>query len=335
MTSTSPEPARLRIALVGTGGWSAQHARYLAGNPEVDLVAIVGRTPEKTAARAAAFGTTPYTDVHAMLEAGHPDLVVLSLPNQLHVAPTMAVIEAGVPLVVEKPLAFALDEAETMLREAATRGLFFAIDFNHRWAKPVQLAKAAIEAGDLGDITFASWRFGGEGSSDHPHANLIETQCHGFDMLEHLAGPIASVMAEMTDMTGKGFSTHAISLRFEQGAVGSLLGSYDSSYAYPETHRVEINGTRGRVLIDDTVRRYAFQRAGSETAEVWQAGYFNDRDREFHRTLDRHMDAVLAAFRAGDPPPVHAEAGLRALRLAHASIRSFETGTRVATPITG
>jgi predicted dehydrogenase len=96
---------------------------------------------------------------------------------------------------------------------------------------------------------------------------------------------------------------------------------------------VEINGTQGRILIADTVRRYEFQRAGSETAEVWQAGYFNDRDREFHRTLDRHMDAVLAAFRAGDPPPVHAEAGLRALQLAHASIQSFERGRRVATPI--
>ncbi|MGC4191286.1 MAG: Gfo/Idh/MocA family oxidoreductase [Thermomicrobiales bacterium] len=328
---TADSRARLRIALVGTGGWSAQHARYLAGNPEVDLVAIVGHTPEKTAARAAEYTTTPYTDVGVMLDAEHPDLVVLSLPNQLHVAPTMTVIEAGVPLIVEKPLAFELDEAETMLREAARRGLFFAIDFNHRWAKPVQMAKAAIDSGALGEITFASWRFGGEGSSDHPHANLIETQCHGFDMLEHLAGPIASVMAEMTDMTGKGFSTHAIALRFEQGAVGSLLGSYDSSYAYPETHRVEINGTLGRVLIADTVRRYEFQRADSETADVWQAGYFNDRGREFHRTLDRHMDAILAAFRAGDPPPVHAEAGLRALQLAHASIRSFETGARVST----
>lgn len=329
---TSDQKARLRIALVGTGGWSAQHARYLAGNLEVDFVAIVGRTPEKTATRAAAFNTRPYINIPTMLEAERPDLVVLSLPNQAHVPPTMQVIEAGVPLVVEKPFAFELDEAETMLREAAKRDLFFAIDFNHRWAKPVQMAKAAIASGALGEITFASWRFGGEGSSNHPHANLIETQCHGFDMLEHLVGPIGSVMAEMTDMTGKGFSTHAISLRFEQGAVGSLLGSYDSSYAYPETHRVEVNGTLGRVLIDDTVRRYEFQHAGNETAEVWQAGYFNDRDREFHRTLDRHMDDVLAAFRAGDPPPVHAAAGLRALQLAHASIRSFETGTRVATP---
>ena len=120
--------------------------------------------------------------------------------------------------------------------------------------------------------------------STHPHANLIETQCHAFDTLEHLVGPITSVMAEMTDMTGKGYSTHSLALRFAQGAVGSLLGSYDSSYAYPDTQRLEINGTRGRVVVSDTVRRFEFQAVGNETADVWQAGYFNDRDREFHRT---------------------------------------------------
>ena len=54
------------------------------------------------------------------------------------------------------------------------------------------MARAAIASGDLGDVVFATWRFGGEaGTSAHPHANLIETQCHGFDMLEHLCGPIA------------------------------------------------------------------------------------------------------------------------------------------------
>ena len=120
----------------------------------------------------------------------------------------------------------------------------------------MQLAKAAIDAGQLGELVFATWRFGGEGGwGGHPQANLIETQCHGFDMLEHLCGPIASLAAEMTDVTGVGFSTMALSLKFANGAVGSLVGSYDSSYAYPETHRLEINGTDGRILIDDTVKQ--------------------------------------------------------------------------------
>jgi myo-inositol 2-dehydrogenase/D-chiro-inositol 1-dehydrogenase len=147
-------------------------------------------------------------------------------------------------------------------------------------------------------------------------------------MLEHLCGPIRSVAAQMTNKTGRGFSTLVLALSFANGAVGSLVGSYDSSYAYGQTHVLEVNGTRGRVLIEDTVRRYTFQVAGDEAARVWQAGYFNDRDRDFHRMFDRHVGEVLDAFRRGEEPPIHARAGRRALELAAAAIESFETDQR-------
>jgi myo-inositol 2-dehydrogenase/D-chiro-inositol 1-dehydrogenase len=325
---------RLRAAVVGAGGWGHQHARALAAHPRVDLRAIVARTRPRAAARAAAFGAQAYVSIPEMIERERPDLVCVSLPNEAHFEATLQVIETGTPLLVEKPLVFDLDEGLALLREAAARDLFFAINFNHRFARPVGLAAAAIAAGRLGDPTFATWRFGGErGSSAHPHANLIETQCHGFDMLEHLCGPIESVMAQMSDDDGHGHDTVSVALRFRGGAVGSLVGTYASSYAHPAAHRLEIDGTRGRVLVQDTVRRYEFAPAGSEHSEVWEAGYFNDADRAFHATMDRHLDAVIAALEAGEDPPVHAAAGLRALELAHAAIASHERGTRVPTPI--
>jgi myo-inositol 2-dehydrogenase/D-chiro-inositol 1-dehydrogenase len=325
------EQRRVRVAVVGTGEWwGREHARVFSSRPDTELCAVAGRSPERTEARAREFGVGGYVDVAEMLERERPDLVSLCVSNEGHFQPTLEVIRAGFPLFVEKPLVFELDEADVLLREAADRSLFFGINFNHRYARPVVLAAEAVRAGALGELVFATWRFGGEpGTSAHPHANLIETQCHGLDMLEHLCGPIDSVAAQMTNETGRGWSTMAVALHFAGGAVGSLVGSYDSSYAYPETHRVELNGTAGRVLIEDTVRRYTFTRAGSEVSEVWQAGYFNDVEREFHRTFDRHVDAMLAAFRNGEEPPVHARAGRRALLLAHAIIRSFETGTRV------
>ncbi len=320
---------KIKVALVGAGGWGLQHARVFSQHPDVELCAIAGRTEEKTRRRAEQFHLRAYAGIDAMLEKERPDFVSLSLPNQGHFAATLQVIQAGVPLLVEKPLVFDLREADTLLNEAAKRNLFFAINFNHRYARPVRMAQEAIARNRLGEIVFATWRFGGEGRSDHPHANLIETQCHGFDMLEHLCGPIASISAEMTDKTGGGFRTLVLALRFANGAVGSLVGSYDSSYAYPGTHVLEVNGALGRVVVEDTVRRFSFQQAGNETAEVWQAGYFNDRDREFHRTFDAYLDALLAAFQRGEPPPVHASAGRRALQLALAAIESFETGRRV------
>lgn len=321
---------RIRVSVIGVGNWGLQHARVLAARDDVEFTSVVGRNPDRVARRAAEFGVRAHTSIADMIAAERPDLVCLSLPNEAHFAPTLEVIEAGVPLFVEKPLVFSLDEADRLIEAAERRDLFFGINFNHRHARPVAMAKHAIAAGRLGDIVFSSWRFGGEGGTSHPFNNLIETQCHGFDMLEFLCGPIDAVMAEMTDMTAAGtFRTLALALHFRNGSVASLLGSYDTSYAYPQTHRVEISGTAGRVLIEDTVRSYTFSATGSETAEVWQAGYFNDRDRSFYLTFDAHMDAVLAAFRAGDPPPVHARAGRRALMIAEAAIRSFRSGRRV------
>ena len=318
----------LRIAVIGTGGWGAQHARIFSRRPDTELVAVVGRDPQKTAVRAEQYATSPYTDIATMLETARPDLVTVCLPNEGHFEPTLQLLRAGVPLLVEKPLVFELDEADALLEAAGDS--FFAINFNHRFAEPVQRAKAAIEQGVIGDPVFATWRFGGEANhGTSRHANLIETQCHGFDMLEHLVGPIDSVAAQMTDKTYGDWSTVAIALQFANRAVGTMLGSYDSSYAYPDSQLIEVNGTEGRLVIHDTVQALTIHRAGDEMAQTWQAGYFNDEARYFAGTFDRHVTAVLDAFRAGDPPPVHARAGRRALHLAHAAIQSHETGSRV------
>ena len=323
---------RTRVAVIGAGWWGEQHTRVFSSLPWSEVCAVVSRTADKAEKRAACYGATGYTDIDQMLEAERPDLVTVCLPNTAHYEPTLQLVRAGVPLLVEKPLVFDLSQADTLLAEAAERDLFFAINFNHRFSRAVELARDAITSGRLGDVVFATWRFGGEGSSaEHPFANLIETQCHGFDQLEDLCGPITSVAAQMTDVAdpGQGFGTHVLALGFGSGAVGGLIGTYDSSYAYPGTHVLEVNGTKGRVVVEDTVARFRFQAAGSETQEVWQPNYFDDQSRSFLHTFDRHAVSLLLALQGGDPPPVHARAGRRALLLAHAAIESFQTGRRV------
>ncbi len=322
--------APLRVAVVGAGEWGAQHARIFGRRSDTELCAIVARTPAKAASRAAGYGAHAYTDIAEMLAAERPDLVSVCLPNEDHFEPTLTLIRSGVPLLLEKPLVFDLAEADQLLAEAEERNTFVGINFNHRYAEPVLRARAAIAAGELGEIVFATWRFGGEPNfGNHPHANLIETQCHGLDMLEHLCGPIISVMAQMTAKTHGPYTTIAVALEFAKGGVGSLIGSYDSSYAYPATQLVEVNGTAGRLLIEDTVKRLTISRAGDETRQVWEAGYFNDSARDFHQTFDRHVEAFLTALREGREPPVPARAGRRALELALAIIESFESGRRI------
>ena len=290
----------VRVAVVGTGAWwGRQHAVAFSTRSDARLCAVVGRTPERTEQRAAEFGVPGYVDVEQMLEEEAPDLVSVCLPNEAHFEPTTA----GHPRRLPPAGREAARLRPRRGRSAPGRGRRAAAVLRHQLQPPLRKAGAAGARGDArgatsGALTFATWRFGGEaGTSAHPHANLIETQCHGLDMLEHLCGPISSVMAQMTDVTGRGYSTMSVALQFDNGAVGSLLGSYDSSYSYPDTHRLELNGLDGRVVVEDTVRRYTFTPSGSETSSVWQAGYFNDRDRHFHATFDRYLDAMMPGLR--------------------------------------
>src|ERR1700710_787671 len=100
--------AKVKVAIIGTGGWGREHARIFSGRSDVEFVGICGRNPEKTQARAAEFSTRAYTDIDTMLAREKPDLVTLPLPNQNHYEPTLQVIRAGVPLLVEKPFVFDL-----------------------------------------------------------------------------------------------------------------------------------------------------------------------------------------------------------------------------------
>ncbi|MEO7722405.1 MAG: Gfo/Idh/MocA family oxidoreductase [Pseudolysinimonas sp.] len=330
--TVASEESPLRVGVVGTGGWGEQHARVFAHRPDTRLVGVLGRDAARTEARAARYESTAFTNLDAFLDA-KPELITVCLPNEGHFDMTLRLLETGIPLLVEKPLVFDLGEADQLLAAAEASGSFFGINFNHRYAEPVRRAKAAIDAGELGDAVFATWRFGGEANhGTSRHANLIETQCHGFDMLEHLVGPISSVMAQMTDKTYGDWSTVAIALEFENGAVGTMLGSYDSSYAYPDSQLIEINGTTGRAVIHDTVREVEISRAGDEVTSRWRAGYFDDEARWFAGTFDRHVDDVVRAVREDGPPPIHASAGRRALELAHLTIQSHTLGSRVAVP---
>ena len=287
---------KIKVALIGTGNWCLQHCRVLKEHPKVEFCGILGRNKERTKKRAKLFDVPYYLDLQELIRNQKPDLINISLPNEHHYDMTMKVIKSSCHLFVEKPLVFKMQEAKKLLAEAKKRKLFFGINFNWRYSTPVTKAIKTIKENKLGDINFITWRFGGTGGGGDPFGNIIETQCHGFDMLEYLNGPIKSVHSFMTNKANNGFSTFVVSMKFKNKSVGSLVGSYDTSYAYPNTHYLEINGSKGRILIEDQVRKYSFNKKDNETAEVWQSGFFNDYEREFHRTFDEHFNEVIKNF---------------------------------------
>lgn len=143
----------LRIAFTGTGYASKIHARAARALPDVELVAVVNHRPESMAAFAHEFGIPrQHPDVAALLRDGDIDGLIVSTPNYLHAPETIAALEAGVHVMVEKPMAMNAVEAKAML--AASQGSRSRLMVAHCWRfDPEALwLREQVSAGRLGAL---------------------------------------------------------------------------------------------------------------------------------------------------------------------------------------
>src|SRR5688572_28996369 len=108
---------KTRIAVIGVGHLGQHHARILAAMPDVDLVAVVDTKPERAAEIAEKYGTASFTDASALV--GPIDAVTVATPTVSHVEIALRFVEAGVAVLVEKPLAASLADADRLVEAAA------------------------------------------------------------------------------------------------------------------------------------------------------------------------------------------------------------------------
>ena len=325
-------PSRLRAAVVGAGSVGTIHARALAEHPDVDLIAICARTPSRAEPLAARLSVPVVLSVEDLLAKERPDLVCICTGNDDHVEPSLLAIRSGAHVFVEKPMAFRLDDALEMVHASEAHGARLGVDFNHRFAEPYRRALEFVRSDAFGLPAYTSIKFAGDlyGVLNDPYCMLIETQGHSFDLLRLFGGEIAEVSAYLTDPRRIGvYTSAAISLRFESGAVGSLLGSWDSSYDHPAAVTMEVAGTSGRAVIENVVESVRLHRHDRSDFEEWRPGLFRTEQRDFWRTIDLHLAAFVDSILSGTEPPVSGRDGLRALELTYAAIRSFEEGRSV------
>ena len=134
-------------------------------------------------------------------------------------------------------------------------------------------------------------------------------------------GEIEHVSAEVADPRKIGIYTlAAVTVKYTSGAVGTLLGSWDSSYAHPGSQLLEISGTEGRVVVDNVVDSVRLCRHDSDTYQEWRPGIFDAGSHDFWRTIDAHAHAFVDAVVQGRPPLVTGADGLRALELTFEAI---------------
>jgi predicted dehydrogenase len=143
---------RVRVGVVGTGGWSElTHLPGLTSRPEVEVVALCGRNAERLATLADAFEVRGrYADYAEMIVTERPEVVVIVTPNSAHHPIAMAALGAGAHVICEKPLALTRAQADEMAGLARARGRQTLTFFTHRALAAAARVKALVDQGFLG-----------------------------------------------------------------------------------------------------------------------------------------------------------------------------------------
>jgi predicted dehydrogenase len=188
----------LKVALFGSGWIMGKHARGLAEHPRAEVVAAANWRPESLAALAEEFGI-PRTTTDWRELAADPaiDAVVIGTPNALHAPQTIACLEAGKHVLVEKPMATTLAEADAMCRAADASDGRLMVAHCWRFHEDVRALRRRIEAGDLGEVVktrgygvHAGW--GPSGWFTDPQlaggGALLDMGVHAIDTARYLLG---------------------------------------------------------------------------------------------------------------------------------------------------
>ena len=298
--------ARLRMAVVGVGHLGRHHARILCGLPDVELVGIFDLNRQRAQEIAATCHTRVLTD---LTELHGLDAVTIAVPTASHVAVAQPLIEAGIPVLIEKPLARSVAEADVLLAVAAERGVMIAVGHTERFNPAVAAARAFLRVPRFVEVH----RLG-----TFPERSLdIDVV---FDLMIHDLDVVLSVVdSEVTSIDAVGVPVLTpkidianVRLRFASGCIVNLTASRISR---DRVRKIRFFQLESYVSIDYAAQELEVWRlvrppAGAPIIEGGRQPVVTDEP------LKRELTDFIEAVRTGRQPGVPGAEGRRALALA-------------------
>ncbi|MFU8875866.1 Gfo/Idh/MocA family protein [Micromonospora sp. SL4-19] len=316
-----------RVGLVGAGGVAQRHVRVLTGFEDVELLGVTDVAAEAARALAGAHGGRAFVDVADLLAAG-PDAVYVCVPPFAHGPVEEMVVEAGVPMFVEKPVAADLETAERIAVLVERRGLLTAVGHHWRYLHVVQQARELladrpvrmVNGAWLDKVPPVPWW----ARRDRSGGPVVEQAAHVLDLVRLLAGEATEVTAyaDGTPPPAEGAdidSVTAATLRFASGAVGTLAAACVLTWKHRAGVELLADGLALSLAEDGLLIRDA---DGERHLPADPDGARVAVDRAF-------VDAVRGI---GDDVRVPYAEALRTQRLAVAVAESARTGCGVALP---
>jgi predicted dehydrogenase len=348
---------KLKYALIGCGRIAPNHiAAAISNISELEITAVCDVAPENMDNLLSKFNIQDaaikkYADYKEMLENEHPDLVSVATDSGKHARIALDCISAGCNVIVEKPLAMSLDDADALIAAAKKRGVLLCACHQNRFNKSIKKIRETLEAGRFGRLfhgaahvrwnrgedyyTQAPWR--GKWASD---GGALMNQCiHNIDLLRWMMGEPVEVMAYTDNLAHQFIEAEDLGLaivKFKNGSYGLIEGSTN---IYPKNleETLYIFGEKGTV------------KAGGKSVNCIEEWAFGDN-------IDKRDDVItqfaenppniygfghtplyadmISAIKDGREPYVTGEAGRDALEMVLAIYKSAASGAPVKLPLT-
>lgn len=319
----------MRIGIVGCGGIGRRHLLSYKNNG-LAPAALADAVPDAARTAAEEWGGRAYGGWREMVAEADLDAVSVCTPPSSHREIAVAALEAGIPVLCEKPMTTTVADAEAIADAAKRTGTLFMIGHCHRFQPHVERLREMIEAGELGTVRmfrmrvgFLFPRAGNSWFSDPEIAGggiLIDTHVHSVDVFRYLVGEVERVTAMMSSVD----TEIGPALRVEDSAILAVrstegaLGVMEASWRTPPSEvQVTVYGTAARARVDYGTMELTIQGKDDEAPRVVAVPDENRFDREI-----RHF---LAAVRDEEAPRLTARDGAVAIHILRQAYESQGT----------
>jgi myo-inositol 2-dehydrogenase / D-chiro-inositol 1-dehydrogenase len=323
----------LNVAIVGVGNIGNVHGRVYQAHPDVNIIAVCDIIEERADMAAEKYGCQGFYSVKEMLASGLKfDFVSVATAGVEnggdHYTPTMELLNAGIPVLGEKPISNELPKAREMVELAKAKNVRYGINLNHRFTPAALKAKGWVESGRLGEINIINmtmWINNPNESAAHFHMRALHP--HSLDVMRYFAqSEVKKVQAFFKKGAGrKIWSNVQVNLLYENGIIGHLTGSYDAGGTYG-LETLEVVGSEARVVLRDACEHMEFYPRFSKEIETYD--YLGGM-KSFPETFDSRLAVWIEQNKQGVAPEQIDASGADALRvqtIIEAAIESWDTG---------
>tara|TARA_B100000674_G_scaffold491265_1_gene508811 strand:- start:165 stop:1226 length:1062 start_codon:yes stop_codon:yes gene_type:complete len=337
----------LRFALVGCGRISKRHAELLGGNKVkgAKLVAVCDPISLKANYLAQEYGINSYTNIASMMENEQIDVVSILTESGNHAKHATEVASYGKHVVVEKPMALTLDDADMMIEACDNAGIKLFVIKQNRFNLPVQKLRSAIEEGRFKKLVLGTVRVRWCRKQDYYDQDawrgtwsldggvLTNQSIHHIDLLTWMMGPVESVFAKTSTalVNIEAEDTAAAVLKFRNGALG-IVEATTATRPRDLEGSLSILGEAGSVVIGgfavNKLTQWNFVDSDESCDDMLEAFSQNPPDVYGFGHLE-YYNHVVNCIRDGGPNLVDGLEGRKSIELVNAFYESSATGKEV------